>query len=206
MKHSSGDRCMALAGLFQAAELVQQIAHGRSTDATAVSALLGSVFFIDADSVVEIYGGVHGLRMGLNGLNNHLSKKPGAGELEVIRYVINLLRLERKLARRRDLIQLLREQIQKVKRSTHPFSPDQQNVVSALAALYQRTISTLSPKIMVQGEPAVLADPVKTSLIRATLLAGVRSTLLWRQCGGSRIFLLLQRGAILQEADRLLRQ
>ena len=124
---------MALAGLFQAAALVQQIAHGNSTDATAVNALLGSVFFIDADSVAEIYGGVHGLRMGLHGLNKHLTQKPGAGELEVIRYVINLMRLERKLARSRDLIRVLREQIQKVKQSTHPFSPDEHDAVSALA-------------------------------------------------------------------------
>lgn len=206
MKHSLSDRCMALAGMFQAAELVQQEANARNIDRTALQSVLNSVFLIDADDVATVYGGSIGLRMGLNALCNHLTAKPDPAGLEVLRYVINLLHLERKLTRRKDLLSTLQQGIQQARPTTASFSPDRQEVVSALAALYQRTISTLTPRIMVQGDPGVLADPVQTDLIRALLLGGIRSAVLWRQCGGGRILLWLHRRAILQEADRLLRE
>ncbi len=206
MMYSQSARCLALAGLFQATELVQQTARGRSTDQTAVESILGSIFYLDADSVAAVYGGSDSVRVGLNGLGRHLGKKPGPAELEVIRYVINLLRLERKLAKHKELVVALQGGIRQVKQITEPFSPGREDVVNGLSALYQRTISTLSPRIMVQGEPDILADSVKTNLIRALLLGGIRSALLWRQCGGNRVFLLLRRRAILEEADQLLQQ
>ncbi|MEE8428958.1 MAG: high frequency lysogenization protein HflD [Gammaproteobacteria bacterium] len=206
MKYSESDRCLALAGLFQAAELVQRTAHRQSIDQTAVEAILGSIFHIDTDSVAAVYAGSGSVRMGLNSLGRHLGKKPGPEELEVIRYVIKLLNLERKLVKHKELVVMLQGGIRQVKQITEPFSPGREDVINALSALYQRTISTLSPRIMVQGEPDILADPVKTNLVRALLLGGIRSALLWRQCGGNRMFLLLRRRAILQEADQLLEQ
>jgi high frequency lysogenization protein len=62
----------------------------------------------------------------------------------------------------------------------------------------------LTPRIMVRGEPRLLADPSIASQIRALLLAGLRATVLWRQCGGTRLQLLWSRRPILEQARLLL--
>jgi len=49
----------------------------------------------------------------------------------------------------------------------------------------------------------VLADADTANLIRALLLAAIRAAVLWRQCGGRRWRLLLQRRDLLHAAQRL---
>ena len=57
---------------------------------------------------------------------------------------------------------------------------------------------------MVSGDPEHLNDNTVASTIRAALLGGLRSVVLWRQCGGTRPSLLLQRTRYLRESERLL--
>ena len=51
------DRTMALAGIFQAAELVRQAANHGTWSGYAADTCLDSLLAIEADSVDEIYGG-----------------------------------------------------------------------------------------------------------------------------------------------------
>jgi high frequency lysogenization protein len=57
---------------------------------------------------------------------------------------------------------------------------------------------------MINGDPQHLSNPNVVNKIRALLLAGIRASLLWRQCGGSRWHLLLHRKKLQHEANRLL--
>jgi high frequency lysogenization protein len=75
-----------------------------------------------------------------------------------------------------------------------------------LASVYTDTISTLQPRIMVKGEESVLRNVDSQNMIRALLLAGMRATVLWKQCGGSRIRLIFQRRRILETCRLLLQQ
>jgi high frequency lysogenization protein len=75
--------------------------------------------------------------------------------------------------------------------------------MATLAGCYQQTISTLQPRIMVHGEASLLADPDNQQRIRTLLLAAIRAAVLWRQCGGGRLTLLLRRKALLQSLERL---
>jgi high frequency lysogenization protein len=59
---------------------------------------------------------------------------------------------------------------------------------------------------MVQGDQQYLGNQSTVNKIRALLLAGIRATLLWRQCGGSRWKLLFFRKKIQDEAKFLLTQ
>jgi len=77
-------------------------------------------------------------------------------------------------------------------------------MISNFANLYRSSISHLSPRIMVSGDPSHLNDTAIASTIRAALLGGLRSVVLWRQCGGTRPGMLLQRSQYVREADRLL--
>ena len=63
--------------------------------------------------------------------------------------------------------------------SAHP------DVVAGLGSLYADTVSTLRPRVMVQGNPHYLGQAGVVAEIRALLLAALRSAVLWRQSGGS---------------------
>ena len=204
MSDSLEDRTLALAGLFQAAGLVQTTARFGNADIAALRASLRSVLFIDADSVEQIFGGVAGVVAGLHTLIEGLDRSSQPRDLEVTGYVIGLMHLERKLAHRAEMRETLGQGIGTIASQTHDGSDSQADLITALAQLYQNTISTLTPRIMVRGEPRLLADPAIASQIRALLLAGLRATVLWRQCGGARLQLLWSRRPILEQARLLL--
>ena len=62
------ERVIALAGLFQACALTQQLATGGRCDEGAMEVGMASVFRIDAPSVVAVYGSVADVRVGLRAL------------------------------------------------------------------------------------------------------------------------------------------
>ena len=115
-----------------------------------------------------------------------------------------LLGLERKLARRPDLLQSLRTGLEEVIQNLNYFSVDHSNAIARFADLYLNSLSTLTPRIMVNGDPIHLNNPDNANRIRALLLAGVRAAILWRQSGGGRLTLLLRRNPLLRETRRLL--
>jgi high frequency lysogenization protein len=57
---------------------------------------------------------------------------------------------------------------------------------------------------MISGEQPYLDNEHNASKVRALLLAGIRSAVLWRQCGGSRWQILLGRKKYVIACDRLL--
>ncbi|HEY8682460.1 MAG TPA: DUF489 family protein, partial [Rhodanobacter sp.] len=62
------ERVLALAGLFQACALAQQLANEGRCDEGAMEASVASVFRIDAPSVVGVYGNISNVRIGLRSL------------------------------------------------------------------------------------------------------------------------------------------
>ena len=199
------NRTLAFAGILQALQLVQQTAYGKPCDVDALQATLHSVLMLHADSVEAVYNGAAGLRSGLRLLQTQLlggERKPDA---ELGRYLVVLLHLERKLNKRADLLERLRSGIEQVQRQREHFDLVHASVLAGLAKTYSDTVSTLSPRIMVNGDPARLQDPAVANQIRALLLAAIRSAVLWRQCGGTRLGLLLGRRKITDTATELLR-
>ena len=73
-----------------------------------------------------------------------------------------------------------------------------------IAALYTQTISTLSPRIVVNGRPQHLQVDRTVHWIRTLLFASLRSAVLWRQLGGGRFSLMFGRKKMLEEAQTLL--
>jgi high frequency lysogenization protein len=197
------DRCIALAGVFQAAELARQVATKGMGDTAAMEASLGSLLKIDADSVSDVYGGVDKVLPGLRTVQRLLTSRKQA-DGEVTRYVIALLHLERKLSRSPKMLQIIQDGICLAQERVEHFHLMHPNIVSQLADIYSNTISTLKPRIMVHGEPLHLQNPDNVNRIRALLLAGIRSAMLWRQCGGRRLQVLFGRKRLLSEINSLL--
>ena len=201
MPQTDHDRVIALAGAMQAADLARGVAQRGQADPEAVETCLTSLIRINASSSAEVYGGVARLQPGLRLLEQQLNHPQ---DMELTRYVVTLLRLERQLSRRNDLLETLRTGIAGVVQNLAHFPLDHSNTMARFADLYLKTISTLTPRIMVSGSQLHLNNPENASRIRALLLAGVRAAILWRQSGGSRWKLLVRRNALLREARLLL--
>lgn len=79
-------------------------------------------------------------------------------------------------------------------------------LISAMAGIYVDVISPLGPRIQVTGSPAVLQSTQVQAKVRATLLAGIRAAVLWRQSGGSRLQLMFSRNRLSTQARQILAQ
>jgi len=198
------NRAIALAGLFQAARLVQQTARGERRDEAASAASLGSIFNTEPETALAVYGTPAALRTGLELLISQLGADGKQRDMELTGYVITLLHLERKLARQPGLLEKISTGIDRAREQAGFFTSSHPAVIAGLADVYQQTVSTLSPRIMVRGEQAVLASTDSQHMIRALLLAGMRAAVLWRQCGGNRLKLIFQRRALLKCSRELL--
>jgi high frequency lysogenization protein len=200
------NRTLALAGILQSLHLVQQTAYGKPCDADAMQTSLRSVLSLDAASVDAVYDGIAGLRTGLDMVRSQLLGERGRPDPELGRYLVVLLHLERKLGGRPRLLKQLSTRIAQVQRQVDHFGVTHANVLAGLADTYSDTVSTLNPRIMINGDPARLQDPAVANQIRALLLAAMRSAVLWRQCGGSRLGLLFGRRKLSDTAQSLLHE
>jgi high frequency lysogenization protein len=185
------ERVLALAGLFQACTLAQQLANDGRCDEGAMEASVASVFRIDAPSVVGVYGNVSNVRTGLRNLIAQLDESDR--DMAVTRMVVTVMRLERSLAARPDLLEKLQQGILATQRQVEHFGQGSSQVSSRLAELYASTLSVLKPRVMVSGNPQQLQLPAVVEKVRTNLLAAIRSAVLWRQVGGRQWQLLLYR-------------
>jgi len=206
MKHSRRDQTIAIAGVFQAASLVKQIANTGMANSAVIEASLETLFKFDAETVEDVYGGVAGVGAGIRELNRQINASKGERDLDITRYVISLLVLEKKLSANKTMLNQIASTLENIKSGLDYFSLMHENTILKLGQLYKDTISNLNPRIIVSGEQSHLSNQNNASRIRALLLAGLRSAILWRQCGGSRWSILLNRKKYQTESTLLLRE
>jgi high frequency lysogenization protein len=199
------NQTIALAGVAQAAQLVHELATTGTTDAVAFRASIGSLLKIDANSVIDVFGDVAALKIGLEKFQQQMAGYTTVNP-EQARYAASLIFLERRLATQEKMLKTIRIGIEKAQAQADYFDVVHENIVANLGDIYYNTISTLQPRIMVHGEENYLSRPDTVNKIRALLLAGIRATLLWRQCDGTRWKLLFYRKKLHQEAQFLLTQ
>ena len=210
MAGSFHDQVLALAGIFQSACLVQQLAREGHTDSAALRTSIQSILALDAPDVATIYGGARGVHLGLELLNTKLTGKTKPSDMEMARYVVALVQLEGSLRRNPKMLDDIRQGIDTARAQMKFFESDTPAdgvhplLMEKLAQLYSQTISTLTPRIMVSGEHGHLSNPAIAAKVRAALLAGIRSAVLWRQLGGRRWQLLFSRGKLARTAAELL--
>ena len=100
------ERVLALGGVFQALSLVQQVARNGNIDEAPFATTLNSVLQLDAPSTEAVYGGRECLQLGLQAFTQHLDSD-ARRDLELSRYWIGVLVLERKLAKQPPLLRSL---------------------------------------------------------------------------------------------------
>ncbi len=197
------NRTIALAGVCQAAYFANELAStGKVRDHNGFETTLNSLYVIDCDDISEIYGSDMGnLNTGLKTLHYAFNRDPDY--LTILKYTLTLLALERKLNKTPDYLEKIQNDIlaSRTLRQQDEDYPDP--VISKLANTYSSTISLLQPRIILNGKPEYLKQAVITEKIRATLLAGIRSAVLWAQMGGTQWQLLFKRKALVYTASEL---
>lgn len=200
------ERLIALAGIFEAAALVDRIAKTNQAQEAPVACLLNSLLIRNPKNTLEVYGGDHfNLRNGLKMLAGALERNPVELPREALRYSVGIMELQKQLAKRPDMLELIGKRLATIEQQAELFGITHDNVVSAFAALYQETLSTFKLRLQIHGEMQFLQNPRNAERIRALLLAGIRSATLWRQLGGNRWQLFFSRRKILKDAYALLR-
>ena len=211
MAYTITDRTIALAGIFQATQLVQYIASTGNAVEQDLETCIRSIFTIDVDKTEDAFGGTDKLTTGLQTLiqqlngNDFAKKSAQPKDLYIAKYVAGVMVLERRLNSAPHILEKIADGIERARNQIEHFSLLHDNVIAGLANTYSQTISTLKPRIMVQGEHVYISNPNNANRIRALLLAAIRATVLWRQCGGTRWQLLFQRQSIVNEAKRLMK-
>ncbi|PCM45520.1 high frequency lysogenization protein HflD [Marinobacter sp. ANT_B65] len=207
MSRSLHDQTLALAGVFQAANLVQQIANNGHCNETSLETCLRSLFATNPATTLDVYGGeLTDVREGLVTLSTVMSEQSKQQDIEVLRYVLNLIHLESKLNRNNDMMEVIGSRIEQARHTASHFGYVHTNLISNLASIYTDTISTFRLRIQVSGNPSLLQRDENAAKVRALLLAGIRSAVLWRQTGGRRWQLILSRRKVIQHARELAEQ
>lgn len=203
MARTLRDATLALAGVFQATYLVREIAHHGTVPSNLLEVSIRSLFEIDPLDTESVYGGHGQLNTGFKLLKDQLGGDTKKADIEITKYVVALMHLERKLVRNQELMGRLKSGITRIRGQVDHFSFTHENVLAALADLYLNTVSTLTPRIVVSGQHGHLTNPANANKVRALLLAAIRSVVLWRQSGGNRFQLLFKRKQLVAEADAL---
>lgn len=197
------NQTLALAGIFQSVHLCKALATTGTCDKDVLVSTLRSIQTMNTDRVIDAYGGsARNISTGMGILKSQLGGNNESRDLDLARYALSLIQLGTNILKDDGTVEQLRIGITGAQSMDLPV--DDPDMISNFANLYRNSISQLSPRIMVSGNPDFLNDDDIASQIRAALLGGLRSVVLWRQCGGSRPKMLLSRSQYLKHAESYL--
>ena len=200
--NSNTEKAMALAGLLQSCYLVSGVARNGLVGEDSMSGSLESIFVTNPDQTADVYRNGNGIRTGLRLLMEILGDGNYSDYIETVRYASAILTLEKQLRGKPEILRAVGAGLSSIQEHQflHELSVTNEEVVDRLSGLYERTLGTVEPRIRVMGQQKHLQNQTNPRRIRALLLAGLRSAVLWRQLGGSLIGLFLGRRRFLNGA------
>lgn len=202
MANNIEDQTLALAGVIKPLLLISKLANNGSVDIMEVEPCIRSIFATEPENTLAVYGSVDNLFEGLKLLANDGLKK---SDPVFIRHFLTILQLESKVTKNQGLLNTLSTGIEKAKNQAEYFNNTHENVIANLAGLYLNTVSKLTPRILIEGDEQTLKNQRNVDIIRTLLLSAIRSAVLWRQCGGSKLKIAFSRKKYLDTAKKLLR-
>jgi high frequency lysogenization protein len=196
---------IALAGVCQAAALVKQIARSNEFDKAALETSLNSIAITNPQDTEQVFGDVSQLTLGYQTILAQLGNQAQIKDVEVTRYIANLMAIERKLSGNKKAMAALGERISNIQRQQAHLDITDSQMLKNLDSVYTDVVSPIGRKIQVAGDPKILKRPDNQQRVRAALLAGVRAAVLWRQLGGKRRHILFSRQQIVDSATHTLK-
>ena len=193
------ERTLAVAGVLQACKQVQNLARNGRADAFDVDPSMQSILVLDAINSQAIYGGVKGVNTGLRLIKEGILNSPQLVDVEVFRYVMSVLDLQRQLYRDGEKFSQFAQAVERLS------AVQEDQYIDSCSDLYQKFISEMRPQIIVQGEQDFLQQAEIPPKIRGLLLAALRSAVLWQQKGGNRFKVLWERTRMQNAAKEFLK-
>lgn len=208
-------RLLALASVYQAAGLAYAFASQGSAAMNghqeAFDALLKSALSDNTD-VRKRLGNIDDLSIGIKYLEGRIGKLPLRQAMpkkkspsEIDRYAIALLRIERNVYTKPNLVDVITQQkkllSQRVaffdQRYRHP------SILAGMATIYLETAGTLRTRLTIKGQQSTLTDSTNVDCIRACLFAGMQAAHIWHDLGGRPWQLVFGRRAMLEDIRML---
>ncbi len=201
-KPVNSDQCIALAALAQAIRSVQNLAWKGQANESDLRAVVASLLKLNAQSAPAIYEGSFELNSGFRVLKQQLDPTNSDKDPEFANLAINLIALQAQLDKDKTIYNKLGEEITSLseKHSNQEYLSNDEalsDLYNDCSKLYQNTLSKMSLRIQVRGEPKYLKQTDIQDKVRAALLAAVRAIILWRQSGGSRLHFLFKKNQVL---------
>ncbi|WP_019556049.1 high frequency lysogenization protein HflD [Thiomicrorhabdus arctica] len=202
-EYTQQDRTLALIGIYQASQLIYDLATTGKADEVAYHTCIQSLFCTNPSNTLEVYGGdIANIQLGVKTLLRQMTSEQAmeSRNVEVTRYVLSLIILQKKLLEQGEPLQKISKILETAQSQQAHFGEEHDNVIASIARAYTENVSPVRPKIMINGQHGHLQNSRIANKIRALLLTGIRSALLWNQVGGSRWGLLWSRKKYLHDA------
>ena len=197
------EQVIALAGVAQAARMVDQVAKTGTFPTAFFEASLRSLFAFDVPTVEAVFGNIQGVKLGLRCVKDMLTRAADEDNIAMGVYIRGLFKLESQFRKRSDLQDIVATRLGHVSFKAQHFSDDALELSASISSIYQDTISHLPYRIKVKGNVQHLQETKNADLVRTLLLSGLRSAHLWQQLGGRQWHFILRNRKLLSVAESL---
>ena len=200
-KQELKNETISLGAIYQACNEIKKIAWQGEINNNIIEPLINSVYQTTSEEIEDVFISIKRLNSGLDFLRRQLVGDAFSRDGEVSRYFEAIGILVKNMNKKDDVLNKLRTELTKQSMPINEDNLDQHALF--LSELYLSTISTVEPRIIVNGDNKYLTDKKNAAMIRSLLLCAIRSYILWQQSGGSKFRIFLFKKKIAELAVKL---
>ena len=200
-KQELKNETISLGAIYQACNEIKKIAWQGEINNNIIEPLINSVYQTTSEEIEDVFISIKRLNSGLDFLRRQLVGDAFSRDGEVTRYFEAIGVLVKNMNRKDEVLNKLRTELTKQSLPINEDNLDQHALF--LSELYLSTISTVEPRIIVNGDNKYLTDKKNAAMIRSLLLCAIRSYILWQQSGGSKFRIFIFKKKIAELAVKL---
>ena len=200
-KQELKNETISLGAIYQACNEIKKIAWQGEINNNIIEPLINSVYQTTSEEIEDVFISIKRLNSGLDFLRRQLVGAAFSRDGEVSRYFEAIGILVKNMNKKDDVLNKLRTELTRQSMPINEDNLDQHALF--LSELYLSTISTVEPRIIVNGDNKYLTDKKNAAMIRSLLLCAIRSYILWQQSGGSKFRIFIFKKKIAELAIKL---
>ena len=190
---------MSLCALLQCAYLIDKISISNQKITNEIEILINSIYIKDTNISADIYVNKKNLFLGFNTLKQLLTGRNDLSLINVQKYILSILLIQKNLNKINTLKDLIRKKIDNYHENSM-MATNLDDLILYSEAIYTDHISIIQPRVIISGKKEYLEE--NSSLIRALLLSGIRAAVLWSNHGGTKWQLMFRRKEILNKCEK----
>jgi len=200
-KQELKNETISLGAIYQACNEIKKIAWQGEINNNIIEPLINSVYQTTSEEIEDVFISIKRLNSGLDFLRRQLVGDAFSRDGEVSRYFEAIGILVKNMNKKDEVLNKLRTELTRQSMPINEDNLDQHALF--LSELYLSTISTVEPRIIVNGDNKYLTDKKNAAMIRSLLLCAIRSYILWQQSGGSKFRIFIFKKKIAELAVKL---